>query len=144
MHRTAALFTGQGIPSGQLAELRRLAKIPSVLSFIAELSSFLADEVRGISAAISSKHLAHGLDIHAWALDRACAPDITYLNSPPVALVLTHTIQLGAFRYMWRRFALHDAAASAAGLRCFPQVIAPSGHSQGMAAADPGTAEQRA
>ena len=119
MHRTAALFTGQGIPSGQLAELRRLATIPSVLSFIAELSSFLADELRGIGAAISSKHLAQGLDIRAWALDRACAPDIAYLNSPPVALVLTHTIQLSAFRYTWQRFALHDASASAAGLGSF-------------------------
>ena len=31
-----------------------------------------------------------GLDIHAWARDREQAPDITYLDSPPVSLVLTH------------------------------------------------------
>ena len=45
-----AAFSGQGIPSGQLAELRRVARTPVVLDFLRGLSDKLAAEIEALGA----------------------------------------------------------------------------------------------
>ena len=122
-----ALFTGQGIPSGQLAELRRLNRNPSVKLLIARLNDDIAIAVRDCCMDPRiRRHLVHGLNITSWAESAAQTPLLAYIDSVPIALVLTHVVQLAAFYYVWMR-------AGAPHLDV--HVDSAAGHSQGLAAA---------
>ena len=114
-----ALFSGQGNPAGQMAELRRVAALPCVLAFLTSVSQSLMVDIEGLNEAAVTQHLGAGMCIGAWA-DGTCTPSLEYLNSLPVTLVLTFVIQLATFRYCWARGATADGAV---------------GHSQGLAAA---------
>ena len=118
-----AAFSGQGIPSGQMAELRRVARVPVVSSFLRCLSDRLAEVLATLPHATLQRHFEHGLDVAAWAsCDASSGPPSTYFNSPSVTLVLTLVVQLATFRYAWVRAGAYPANASV-------------GHSQGLAAA---------
>ena len=118
-----AAFSGQGIPSGQLAELRRVARVPSVSGFLRRLSESLDASLAKLPLCQRAEHFPHGLDIAAWASSSAAnGPPIDYVNSTSVTLVLTFAIQLAAFRYAWGKEGAYPA---------LPTV----GHSQGLAAA---------
>ena len=118
-----AAFSGQGIPSGQLAELRRVAKSADVLRFLGVLSSHLADILSSLPAELCTTHFAHGLNIAAWAKSSAAAsPDLQYFNSSSVTLVLTFAVQVACFKYVWVKSGRYPAAGAV-------------GHSQGLAAA---------
>ena len=119
-----ATFSGQGIPSGQLAELRRVARLPAVSEFLLELSSSLSAALSELPVPICDAYFAHGLDLGSWAASSASeGPPISYMNSCSVTLVLTFGIQLACFKYVWAR-EVH-----------FPALEGAVGHSQGLAAA---------
>ena len=118
-----AAFSGQGIPSGQLAELRRVAKRPEVHSFLRVITNHLSSILSTLSAAERAAHYPCGLDVAGWATMKPSeCPSLEYLNSAAVTLVLTLTIQLACFRFVWARG------------KSFPATAA-MGHSQGLAAA---------
>ena len=48
MEREVTVFGGQGIPSGQLAELRRVVLLPRVRCFVEDVSEHLASEMATI------------------------------------------------------------------------------------------------
>ena len=117
-------FSGQGIPSGQLAELRRVSKLEPVHAFLSMLSQCFAKELEAMPAAATA-HFADGLDVAKWATSSpADSPSIAYLNSTSVTLVLTFAIQLACFRYAWVRSGC-----------TYPRMAGTIGHSQGVAAA---------
>ena len=117
-------FSGQGIPSGQLAELRRVAKQREVLSFLRRLSDELAAILAsGFAPELIATHFLHGLDIAQWATSKAKSPGIEYLDSISITLVLTFAIQLACFRFAW------------VGSGSYPAKKGACGHSQGLAAA---------
>ena len=118
-----AAFSGLGTLSGQLTELRRVARVPVVHSFLCMLSTQLDEEILQLSPAQRAAHLEHGLDIATWASSTAVeCPTLKYLSSSSVTLVLTFAIQLANFRYVWAQNGSFPAAAA-------------TGHSQGLAAA---------
>ena len=118
-----AAFSGQGIPSGQMAELRRVARVPVVSTFLRCLSDRLTEALATLPPATLLEHFEHGLDVAAWAsCDASSGPPALYFNSASVTLVLTLVVQLACFRYAWVRSGAYPAQASV-------------GHSQGLAAA---------
>jgi|EP01049_Picozoa_sp_SAG25_P001518 hypothetical protein len=96
-----AVFGGQGIASGQMAELRRCCSgLPAVRSLVESLSHDLTLELQGLlrgrggdshpAAAEAARELGYGLDIGAWARGgRAGGPSMEYLSGGVVSLVLT-------------------------------------------------------
>ena len=115
-----ALFGGQGAPSGQMAELRRVAAVPRVRAFLQEMSDQLHSEIEHrVDPIVAARHLTTGLPIASWA-DGSSTPSFTYLSSLPVTLVLTFVVQLAAYHYS-AEYTEHPAGAV--------------GHSQGQAAA---------
>lgn len=97
-----SVFGGQGIPSGQLAELRKIVNEPAVATFVKQLSQSITDCVRRIPENLHVarvKHLAHGLDIAMWSTGPANSPSLDYLGNLPVTLVLTFVVQLATFKY---------------------------------------------
>ncbi|KAL1510749.1 hypothetical protein AB1Y20_007036 [Prymnesium parvum] len=121
--RPVAAFSGLGIPSGQLAELRRVATTPAVARFLRHISTHLAAAVAELPPSARDEYFSRGVDIAAWAsADKSCWPPLAYLDSTSVTLVLTFVSQLACFLYVWDRTASFPAAASV-------------GHSAGLAAA---------
>ena len=120
-----SVFSGQGIASGQLAELRRVVALPLVREFVQDLSCLLGHEVeRTVDEKSHRRYLSQGLDIAEWATAKGAGPDMEYLNGPVVPLVLTFVVQLAVFKYCWLRSNSPHI-----------QVWASAGHSCGMAAA---------
>ena len=132
MEGEVSMFGGQGIPSGQLAELRRVSVVPAVKQFLAALSTQLAVELCGLPAGLRAQHLEQGLDISAWAGGKFMRME--YLSGLPVSMVLTLVAQLATYRYCWARTAAPAETAAASTATRVPSAAAV-GHSQGMAAA---------
>ena len=58
-------FSGQGIPSGQLAELRRVSKLEPVHAFLSMLSQCFAKELEAMPAAATAHTLPMALTLQS-------------------------------------------------------------------------------
>ena len=90
-----ALFWGKEFPPRPAGRASTASSFPRVHSFIEELSG--PHPRMHHEPDIVACHLAHGLEIDKWANGTEETPTLDYIDSTPVALVLTHVIQLAAF-----------------------------------------------
>ena len=100
--REVSVFGGQGVASGQLAELRRISQVDEVRRFVKYLSGIFEGEM----ARNGRRGVPQGLNISRWAVSKELSPDMAYLETLPVSVVLTFTIQLATFRYCWTKSGL--------------------------------------
>ena len=120
--REVSVFGGQGVASGQLAELRRISQVDEVRRFVKYLSGIFEREM----ARNGRRCVPQGLNVSQWAVSKELSPEMAYLETLPVSVVLTFTIQLATFRYCWTKNGFGDDVVPSSGT---------VGHSQGLAAA---------
>ena len=83
--REVSVFGGQGVASGQLAELRRISQVDEVRRFVKYLSGIFEGEM----ARNGRRGVPQGLNISVWAVSKELSPDMAYLETLPVSVVLS-------------------------------------------------------
>ena len=137
-----AMFGGQGASGGQMRELRRVARTPSVRDLLAHLSECVQLELaswsgsqasapKGGAAAVSFE--GGGFDLISWVCDpgsRERAPSRAYLEQVHVSMPLTLAAQLACYCHV-----LTHSTAGSERDNVTGRIRGALGHSQGAAAA---------